>query len=97
MELILYEDKDRKQEIDRLTQLVRSHVDTSGPTLKVSDRLAALTNREVPERWRFTFDSRWQLGYQDTDGKLSLREYVLPGEGSRTGASSSRACSCQPT
>lgn len=83
VELILYQDKDRKKEIDRLTQPVRSYVDTSGPTLKVSDQLAlkSLAKREVPERWKFTFDSRsWQLGHQNTDDMASLREYVLQGE-----------------
>ncbi len=83
VELILYQDKERKEEIDRLTQLVRSYVDTSGPTLKVSDQLAvkSLASREVPERWKFTFDSRsWQLGHQDTNDMASLREYVLQGE-----------------
>jgi hypothetical protein len=62
---------------------VRAYVDTSGPTLKVSDTLAlkSLASREVPERWKFTFDSRsWRLGHQDTDDTTSLREYVLQGE-----------------
>lgn len=41
--------------------------------------------KDVPERWDFTFDSSarpstWQLGYQAADGKVELREYVLPGE-----------------
>lgn len=83
VELILYKDEDRKQEIDHLTQLVRSYVDTSGPTLKVSDRLAlkSLASRDVPERWKFTFDSRsWQLGHQDADDGTSFREYILQGE-----------------
>jgi len=36
---------------------------------------------EVPERWIFNFDGRpWQVGYQATNGRLVIREYVLPGE-----------------
>ena len=36
---------------------------------------------EVPERWMVNFDGRpWQVGYQAADGRLAVREYVLPGE-----------------
>ena len=37
--------------------------------------------QEVPERWKFTFDSRqWQLGYQGVTNRESIREYVLQRE-----------------
>lgn len=87
VELILYEDEARTKEIDRLTQLVRSYVDTTGPKLKISDLivakppLEASAAQEVPERWKFNFDSRrWQLGSQSADGEQSIREYILQDE-----------------
>lgn len=37
--------------------------------------------QEVPERWGFFFDSGgWHLGYQATDGREAIREYVVQGE-----------------
>ena len=87
VELVLYEDEARTKEIDRLTQLVRSYVDTTGPELKISDvivmkpPLESSTAQEVPERWKFSFDSRqWQLGSQSSDGQQSIREYILQTE-----------------
>jgi hypothetical protein len=87
VELVLYEDKARTKEIDRLTQLVRSYVDTTGPKLKISDLIVPkppledLAAQEVPERWKFNFDSRrWQLGSQSTDGQQSIRQYILQGD-----------------
>ena len=40
-----------------------------------------MTGQEVPERWRFTFDSgAWHVGYQASDDHQAIREYVLQGE-----------------
>lgn len=86
VELILYEDEGRTKEIDRLTQLVRSYVDTAGPKLKISDQVEmgapkAAATQDVPEVWKFNFDLRpWKLGYQASNGEEAIREYVIPGE-----------------
>ncbi|HTG31589.1 MAG TPA: hypothetical protein VLB76_01560 [Thermoanaerobaculia bacterium] len=83
LQFVLYEDEARTKEVDRLTQLVRSYVDTTGPKLKISDVIVAKppqetsAAQEVPERWKFNFDSRqWQLGSQSTDGQQAIREYI---------------------
>jgi len=39
------------------------------------------SQREVPERWDFSFDSQqWQLGYQAANSQEAIREYVLSGQ-----------------
>lgn len=84
VELVLYEDEGRTKEIDRLTQLVRSYVNTIGPDLMVAKSITAKDETpapDVPERWNFSFDARtWQLGFQDVAGEFAMREYVLAGE-----------------
>jgi hypothetical protein len=87
VEFILYEDEARTKEIDRLTQLVRSYVDTVGPKIKISGQVELETPPKAaapqgsPEVWTFKFDSRpWKLGYQAANGEEAIREYVLQGE-----------------
>ncbi len=87
VELILYEDEARTKETDRLTQLVRSYVDTAGPKLKISDQVElgppskAADTQKHPEVWTFNFDSRpWKLGHQAANAEETIREYVLQGE-----------------
>lgn len=42
---------------------------------------ATAADREVLERWDFSFDAHeWQLGYQAANRLQEIREYVLPGE-----------------
>jgi hypothetical protein len=49
LEFIAYEDEARTQEIDKLTQIVRSYVDTTGPKLKLFKGMKTDTKGSVKE------------------------------------------------
>lgn len=49
VEFIAYADEKRKKEVDRLTQKIRSYVDTTGPQLKMFDGMKSRTTDTVSE------------------------------------------------
>lgn len=49
VEFIAYSDEKRTKEIDRLTQKIRSYVDTTGPQLKLFDGMKSKTTDTVSE------------------------------------------------
>lgn len=50
LEFIAYADEKRTKEIDRLTQKIRSYVDTTGPKLKLFDGMKTKTTDTLQER-----------------------------------------------
>ena len=49
VEFVAYADEQRTQEIDRLTQKIRSYVDTTGPRLKLFDGMKTKTTDSLQE------------------------------------------------
>jgi hypothetical protein len=58
VEFIAYSDAKRKKEIDRLTQKIRSYVDTTGPELQLFSGLKTKVTDELQERTTSASDAK---------------------------------------
>jgi len=76
IDLILYKDEARTQEIDRLSQKIRSYVDTTGAKAKVSQK-----PRPAAHVIEHEFDGRdWTIGHEAGTQNELISEWVLPDE-----------------